>query len=410
MCDTLIRQQNGVMWFAKNSDREPTEPQRLIRHAAVSGDRAKTVQTTYMTLPQSARRHGVILSQPSWMWGAEIGVNDRGVVIGNEAVFTRCVMRQGQALLGMDLLRLALERGDDAQHALQVIVEHLQRYGQGGPAGHRNKRFRYDNSFLIADANNAWVLETAGAFWAAKRVHSYAISNALTIGADYDLSSDDLPAEARRQGFWNGRGEFSFARAFDTRFMPVVGGARQRRQANLNASACSAEVVDWRDMFAALRSHGSKGDRFSRHNNRQVCMHARDILRPSQTTASMVVRLQSEKIGIMATGTSAPCLSLFQPLSFDPASGGALLSDPDQSPALSPWWRFEPIHARALVDSPFRTALRRDRDACEARLLSAMATTPNWSDLAEIGRHWLSRWQSEAATQAPVKSPWGGPQ
>ena len=27
MCDTLYVRQNGVGWFAKNSDREPDEPQ-----------------------------------------------------------------------------------------------------------------------------------------------------------------------------------------------------------------------------------------------------------------------------------------------------------------------------------------------------------------------------------------------
>lgn len=51
----------------------------------------------------------VILSKPGWMWGAEMGANECGVVIGNEAVWTNdndgdhdpSVKR----LLGMDLVR-----------------------------------------------------------------------------------------------------------------------------------------------------------------------------------------------------------------------------------------------------------------------------------------------------------------
>ncbi len=68
-----------------------------------------TVQCTYISIPQVAATHAVVLSKPSWIWGAEMGANEHGVVIGNEALFTR-VQCEGKALLGMDLVRLALER------------------------------------------------------------------------------------------------------------------------------------------------------------------------------------------------------------------------------------------------------------------------------------------------------------
>ena len=52
--------------------------------------------------------HGVVLSKPAWLWGAEIGANDQGVAIGNEAVWNRLSDPEYDAvprLLGMDLLR-----------------------------------------------------------------------------------------------------------------------------------------------------------------------------------------------------------------------------------------------------------------------------------------------------------------
>ncbi|VCY59144.1 hypothetical protein BANRA_04908 [Pseudomonas aeruginosa] len=155
MCDTLILRHQGQTWFAKNSDREPAEPQRLLRLPAVRNDPEARLRTTYLDIPQVARRHALVISQPSWIWGAEMGVNEHGVAIGNEAVFTRLTRQRGAALLGMDLLRLGLERGASAREALEVITGLLQRYGQGGPAGYRDKRLRYDNSFLIADPGEA---------------------------------------------------------------------------------------------------------------------------------------------------------------------------------------------------------------------------------------------------------------
>lgn len=39
------------------------------------------------------------------MWGAEMGANEHGLVIGNEAVWTKIDDDKTEKLLGMDLLR-----------------------------------------------------------------------------------------------------------------------------------------------------------------------------------------------------------------------------------------------------------------------------------------------------------------
>ena len=65
------------------------------------------LQCTYISIPQVAHTFSVVLSKPAWMWGAEMGSNEKGVCIGNEAVSTKFQNEKDkeEKLLGMDLVR-----------------------------------------------------------------------------------------------------------------------------------------------------------------------------------------------------------------------------------------------------------------------------------------------------------------
>src|SRR5262249_8172208 len=154
MCDTAVHVTSRGVLFAKNSDRDANEEQRLDWHAPAKHAPGTRVRCTWIEIPQAAATNGVLLSRPTWMWGAEIGANDRGVVIGNQAVFTRAKVPP-TGLTGMDLLRLALERAGDAREAVHVIVSLAQAHGQGGGCGFEDRSFRYFSSFLVADARRA---------------------------------------------------------------------------------------------------------------------------------------------------------------------------------------------------------------------------------------------------------------
>ena len=47
------------------------------------------LRCSYIEIAQAEQTLAVVLSKPSWMWGAEMGANSAGVVIGNEAVWNR---------------------------------------------------------------------------------------------------------------------------------------------------------------------------------------------------------------------------------------------------------------------------------------------------------------------------------
>ncbi len=95
MCDTLCAPGPRGMVFAKNSDRPPGE----VQIAWPFGRRASagcTLRTQYLTIGDTGA-HAAFLSCPTWLWGAEHGVNEYGVAIGNERVSTTHDAAVGQA-------------------------------------------------------------------------------------------------------------------------------------------------------------------------------------------------------------------------------------------------------------------------------------------------------------------------
>lgn len=214
MCDTFIALSDvtlgGDIIFGKNSDRPNGEAQDVVTFPARDYPANTFIQCTYLRIPQVEHSFAMVLSKPRWMWGAEMGANQHGVVIGNEAVWTRQPYSES-GLLGMDLLRLGLERGATAYEALEVVVSLIDEFGQGGNCA-EHFAMNYHNSFLIADINEAWVLETSGKYWVAEQITSgtRSISNNLTIHHRGDLRHPQLDHSMQTENLT----DFDFARVF----------------------------------------------------------------------------------------------------------------------------------------------------------------------------------------------------
>ncbi len=338
MCDTCgIGPEltgSGISIFGKNSDREADETQLVLSVPSKKYPAGDDLQCTYITIPQVGATYALIISKPFWLWGGEMGANEKGVVIGNEALFTRVKPEKTPGLIGMDLLRLALERGGNAEEAAQIIIELLKRYGQAGPCGYRDKKFNYMNSFIIMDRQGIIKLETAGRDYALQRLKSYAaISNGITIAKDWDASSLNAGADFGK---------------FSDPLITYFAGSAFRRERNQSSIIKAKGAISATDVFDMLRDHYVQSP--AKGFNRDVCMHASDpLIRKSQTTGSLVVELHpDEKFRVFITGGSAPCLTAFKP--FIPAAplpdlgvGAGLYSDQ------SFWWRHEAYHINAIL-------------------------------------------------------------
>ncbi|XP_038610557.1 secernin-2 [Tachyglossus aculeatus] len=310
-CDCFVSLPPASAWpaviFAKNSDRPRDEVQEVVYQAAACHHPGTPLQCTYIQIEQVERTHAVILSRPAWLWGAEMGANEHGVCIGNEAVWTREPVGQEEALLGMDLVRLGLERGTTAQEALRVITALLERHGQGGSCREDPTPFCYHNTFLLADRREAWVLETAGPFWAAQRIQrgTRNISNQLSIGTEITAEHPGLRTHARAQDRWNGQAAFDFAQAFSLSQQPV------RMEAAKARFRCGRELLQ--GLEGTLTAESLMG--ILRDKVSGICMDSGGF----RTTASMVSVLPRDPTRPCVhflTATPDPSRSVFKPFVF----------------------------------------------------------------------------------------------
>ncbi|XP_020568719.2 secernin-3 isoform X1 [Oryzias latipes] len=219
-CDTFVAlppsTEGPYIIFGKNSDRPSDEVQEVVYFPAKDYAAEEKVECTYIEIEQVAHTYAVVLSKPAWLWGAEMGANEHQVCIGNEAVWGRESADGEEALLGMDLVRLGLERADTAEKAVTVITELLEKYGQGGSCLEDECSFTYHNSFLISDRVEAWLLETSGTYWAAEKIQggNRNISNQYCITTKIDKEHPGMREYARSNGWWDGKTGFNFATVY----------------------------------------------------------------------------------------------------------------------------------------------------------------------------------------------------
>ncbi len=380
MCDTFVAIQNstaeGSVLFAKNSDREPNEAQELVIINESSHSPGSKVRCTYIEIPQVKKTHTILLSKPFWIWGAEMGANEHGVVIGNEAVFTRYTDNKEPGLIGMDFLRLALERSTNAAGALEVITSLLADYGQSGNCGFTHP-FYYDNSYLIADRKEAWVLETAGRQWVAEKVKDIrSISNALTIEDKWDFASKDVVEEAVKRGWCKKRSEFSFRKCYSD-FLYTNFGAGKSRQACVKGMLTAKRgSIASSDMIRILRNHRAESkprwNPGSALMGADICMHAGfGPVRVSQTAGSMVAELREGRDSFWVTGTAAPCVSIFKPLWLDSGLPAWEKFPEGKFDPTTLWWRGEELHRAILANYAKRVPLIEDeRDQLESEWMA----------------------------------------
>jgi secernin len=393
MCDTLCGPGPRGMVFAKNSDRPVGEVQVVMPF----GRRASAgciLRTQYLSIGDTGA-HATFLSSPTWLWGAEHGVNEYGVAIGNEKVATTHDAAAARpALIGMDLVRLGLERSRSAEEALDVMTDLLSTLGQGGIADAAHGE-AYDSSFLIADPTNAFILDTAGSDYAAAPFPlGAAISNRHSLTTQWTRASDSLESGGDFDRF---RDHDEATAAADVR----LGASRRFLDAH------SGGGLTPEDMAAHLRDHGHgpwgspgahgpadpppTGVR-SDFSGISVCMHVRQL---SVTTASLIAVLPSDIVSgaplraYVALGS--PCVSIYVPV-FPSTAAGLPPFVPVELSREDTWHVIDALRQKVEADPESLHAIREQLNPVEDELWSEADDVADRPDLwSDVGRQWGER-------------------
>ncbi|MHA1199590.1 MAG: C69 family dipeptidase [Candidatus Heimdallarchaeaceae archaeon] len=416
MCDTVVAVGSATkdksVIFGKNSDRLPNEAHNIEFIAGKKHKANSKVKCTHISVPQVEQTYTVLLSKPYWMYGCEMGANEYGVTMGNEAVWSKEPIRD-TGLLGMDLMRLALERSKTAKSALETITSLLEKYGQGGQCSYPLIGRDYHNSFIIADAKEAWVLETADKFWIAEKVKNIrTISNTLSIGNEYDLIHPDLINHAIEKGYTSSEEDFHFANNFIPKFRfyhalkessprsQFFAGGSARQQCTTTLLLRNKGKITPEDVMGVLRNHNIPPEEEKTWSPSKIkanspCRHAKGIALPDQSTSSQVSHIKKDVQVHWVTGSSGVCMSTFKPI-FLPKPGlkkklklSDVFFDADAF-----WWLNEKFQRLVSLDYQKRlNVFREDKEKLEKDFLKKVQdmmkevkTKPTEADLKKMAK------------------------
>lgn len=344
---------SGDIIYAKNSDRPFNEAQPLIYYPAKDHPEGSFTGCSFIKIPQVKHTYACIGSKPHFFWGFEHGINEFGLMIGNEQVSGREIPERRWGLIGMDLLRLALERARTAREAIEVIDGLLSTIGTGGAPGHRIAPF--NSNFIISDPHESYMFESHQRKWVAKKVDRYGyLANCYSIQEDYDLIADGTIEEACEKGWWHPEASFNPAKAWtvdELMYDESEGFVRYSRLGHLlSEKVASGDKIDAKYAMGVLRDHYEDvpelNSIYSKAANKicTICSHPGGVGYGCASAASTVTIIRKDvprELQFTYWGSMAPpCCSIFRPyynIDFIPEDlqhAESLYRPEDQ------WWQF----------------------------------------------------------------------
>ena len=150
---------------------------------------------------------------------ADTFLNERGVIVVSDSGGRSAERMDDPTLLSeggvkFNLRRAVGERATSARDGVRIMGELIEKYGYAPSA----------RIYTVADADEAWLVQVVhGRNFVAARCPDDAVTVMPNLYTIYELdsfpaediiASKDLVENARRKGFWDGKGKFNFAKAY----------------------------------------------------------------------------------------------------------------------------------------------------------------------------------------------------
>ena len=187
-----------------------------------------------------------------------VGLNERGVTMACNWAHSREANLEKVGIRRYAMRQLILEQAPTARHGVALIGKFIETYGQADWGG---------LVYVLADPDEAWVVETTTNHWVAKRIGDdeiWVTANRFKLGADYDLSSKGLVEDAAKNGWYDPKeGQFHFAESYGEPSKMNQGYDQDREDRVLEMLRERKGRISTEDLFSVLRDRYEGTDKFT---------------------------------------------------------------------------------------------------------------------------------------------------
>jgi len=257
---------DGSVIMAHEEDYGPNDCMHLVYHPRQTHKPGEVIQFAFEEVPQVELTYAYTADEmydPERLGAPPAtfmnGINEWGVCLGSNCFMSREeLLPNDMGLVWSEMCQLVMERCKTAREAVDLFAWLVDTYTFNGFEA-ALEPFCENLTFVIADANEGWIMEVTNRHWVAKRCPddgAIFYANEAEIDTEWDLASDDLISYAVAQGWYDpASGElFSFKEAYCG---PYLGESwnvmRMERQQELLGPKLGSVTLD--DTFAVMRDH-----------------------------------------------------------------------------------------------------------------------------------------------------------